>query len=473
MSTNHIENIFIKSPLSLVDDVGPVFFTKDKVYRAINYKFESYTRELIGSGFIDQLINDGLFPRTGISDKILDGYAFVIEHELISPIIYPYEWSPEMLRRAGECILAVNKIANSYGYELKDAQPYNVLFLYGNPVFVDFGSFVKKEINSVWLAYEEFVNCYCRPLLLVERGFSDLYKHLFLLRGAMNANDLSRVTNRFYGLIGLRSARAIRNLISILRRADSVNTKKIEHKFKNPFIRFFIKIALHSKLIPIKQLNSESLLKLIKSYKLTSVSKWSHYHTTAGVYTNSGGIELTPRMKRITEKVESLSPKTVIELAGNQGVLSRAISLLPCVERVLCTDYDLLAIDQLALRTTANDKVYMACFDFMGDARESLSKERCNRFNSEIVIALAVTHHLALSQGFTIHSIIETIASYTSKYLIIEFMPLGLWDGVNSPPVPTWYNEEWFIKGLELYFTIIEREQLEANRIVFIAKKQQ
>lgn len=473
MNTNNIEKIFIKSPLSLVDDVGPVFFTKEKVYRAINYKFESYTRELINSGLINQLMDNGLFPRTEISDRIMDGYAFVIEHELISPIIYPYEWSPEMLRRAGECILTINKIANFYGYELKDAQPYNVLFLHGNPVFVDFGSFVKKESDSVWLAYEEFINCYCRPLILVERGLNDIYKHLFLLRGAMNANDLSRVTNRFYGFVGLRPTRVIRNIISILRRANSIDTKKIERRFKNPAVRFLVKIVLHSKIIPIKQLNLEALLKLIKSYKLTGVSKWSHYHTTAGVYTNSGEIELTPRMKWIVDKVESLSPKTVIELAGNQGVLSRAISHLPHVSRVLCTDYDLLAIDQLILRTKGNDKVYMACFDFMGDARESLSRERCNRFKSEIVIALAVTHHLALSQGFTIHSIIETISSYTSKYLIIEFMPLGLWDGTDAPPVPHWYNEEWFTKGLELYFTIIERTQLEKNRIVFIAKLQQ
>ncbi len=470
MIKNKIEEYFTKSPLSLVDDVGPVFFTQEKAYRAINYKYESYAKELINGGLIKRLVDSNLFPKTEISDIHLEGYAFVVEHELISPIIYPYEWSPEMLRRAGECVLTVNKIANLYGYELKDAQPYNVLFIYNNPVFVDFGSLIKKQIDSVWPAYEEFINCYCRPLILVERGFNDIYKHLFLLRGAMNINDLSRVTNRFYNLIGLRPTRAIRNLISLIRRGNSIDAEKIEHRFKNKLIQFFIKLLLHSKLRPIKQLNPESLLRLLKSYKITGVSKWSHYHTSSGVYTNCGDIELTPRMKWILDRVETLAPKTVIELAGNQGVLSRAISILPCVERVLCTDYDLFAIDQLLLRTSNKDKVYMACFDFMGDARESISKERCKRLNSEMVIALAVTHHLVLSQGFTIHSILETISSYTSKYLIIEFMPLGLWDGTSAPPIPHWYTEEWFTNGLALYFNIIERFQLETNRIVFVAK---
>ncbi len=470
MNTINIDNFFIKSPLSLSDDVGPVFFTKEKVYRAISYKFEQHTKELIGSGLINKLIDKGLFPKTEISDRSIDGYAFVIEHELISPIIYPYEWSPEMLRRAGECILTINKLANFYGYELKDAQPYNVLFLYGNPVLVDFGSLVKKECDTAWLAYEEFINCYCRPLVLIERGFIDIYKHLFLLRGAMNINDLSRVTNRFYGLIGLRPARVIRNLISAIRRGNTNNTKKTKCLFNNRALNYLIKTALHFKLIPFKQLNSDALLKLINSYNLKGVSQWSDYHTIAGVYKNDGNIELTPRMKWVANKVESLSPNTVIELAGNQGALSKAISLIPNIKRVLCTDYDLLAIDQLVLRTKANDKVYMACFDFMGDARESLSKERSNRFKSEMVIALAVTHHLALTQGFTIHSIIETISSYTSKYLIIEFMPLGLWDGVDAPPIPSWYNEEWFVKGVTQYFSIIERIQAEKNRIIFVAE---
>jgi hypothetical protein len=89
------------------------------------------------------------------------------------------------------------------------------------------------------------------------------------------------------------------------------------------------------------------------------------------------------------------------------------------------------------------------------------------RFASQCVMALAVTHHLVLTQGFNIDSIISTIRSYTTRYAIIEFMPKGLWDGKNAPPFPAWYTREWFMDHLRKQFTIEWEEQTEENRITF------
>ena len=165
-----------------------------------------------------------------------------------------------------------------------------------------------------------------------------------------------------------------------------------------------------------------------------------------------------------------LSPTTILDLAGNQGILARALSKLPSVAHVVCSDYDEKSIDQLLIRLDDTDKVHPACFDFMADVQDSLSTERAKRLRSDMVIALAVMHHLILTQQYSIESIFTTLASYTNKYLIVEFMPLGLWDGKSAPPLPDWYNESWFAENMAKYFRIIKRVGLEDNRIIFVGE---
>jgi hypothetical protein len=54
--------------------------------------------------------------------------------------------------------------------------------------------------------------------------------------------------------------------------------------------------------------------------------------------------------------------------------------------------------------------------------------------------------------------------------MIIEYMPKGLWDGANGPPVPDWYSQEWFAAGLANYGRVVLAEQLEENRVMFLVE---
>ena len=53
---------------------------------------------------------------------------------------------------------------------------------------------------------------------------------------------------------------------------------------------------------------------------------------------------------------------------------------------------------------------------------------------SDIVLAMAVTHHLILGQKLSIDFIFSQIKQYANKYVFIEFMPLGLWGGKEILP---------------------------------------
>lgn len=454
--------------LSIGDNVGAVFIGETKIIRAINARAIPDTHELLQSGLIAELVQRGLFPKTKISDAEVPGYALVLEHEKIDPIIYPFEWSPEMLRRAALCILKVNACANKYGYELKDAHPYNVVFKFGTPVFVDFGSIVKRRAEAVWCAHDEFNDSYYLPLRLYERGLVKVFRHVFLLNGrGVSGSELAVITSPVFSIIGLTATRNLLRLKSIYQRGTAITEDVVGRRIKNPFARKLVKLVLGYERLPFRKHDMASLEKRINSLRLARVNTvWGNYHSRSGFYSDDGSIRLTPRMSWVKETVGRLKPRTVIELAGNQGVLSRELAKLPNVERVVCTDYDESSVDELLLRSKGDERVFMGCFDFMSDVWAPA--DRTSRLRSEMAIALAVTHHLVLAQKYAISAIFRTLASYTSKYLIVEFMPLGLWDGEKAPALPKWYNEEWFVENLEKYFDILERVELEHNRVAFL-----
>jgi hypothetical protein len=466
-----MKNQYRVSKFSSVDDVGRVFISENKVLRAINSRSLVAVNELLKIGLIDELVSRGLFVKSTISAVEIAGYPLVIEHEKIEPEIYPFEWSPEMLRRAALCILAVNECANKYGYELKDAHPYNVMFKGSRAVFIDFGSLAKQESATVWLAYDEFLGSCFYPLKLCEKGLIRLYKHMYLLGGvAVGRVELGTVLNPASLIIGQRVVGKVHKIIHSYRNGASISIEKINTRIKNPVANLLARIFFHSRLLPFRPVNIRSLAKKIENINFGGRSMWGDYHTKAGFYSDGGQVKLSPRMSWVVDVVNELKPESIIELAGNQGILSRVLSDMPGVKRVICTDYDEKAIDQLLINAKDEDKVGIACFDFMGEVWQALSHERSARLRSEMVIALAVTHHLILTQKYSIDSILKALTRYSSKYLIVEFMPLGLWDGATAPAIPEWYNETWFIENLSRYCDILQRKELEPNRVSFVVK---
>lgn len=459
-----------RSPFSLVDDVGTVYIGENKIYRAINSDAEEETKKLLEIGLIDKLVSKNLFPDTEISNNQIDGYGLVLEHKKIKRIIYPYEWSPEMLRSAGNCILEVNKIANKYGYELKDAHPYNVLFDYSKPLFVDFGSIIKRKTQKGWSAYNEFYNSYVKVLKLVENNYISIYKHAFVFNGnSLNSTELSRINNSFMNFLYKVFPNRVLRLMEYYKNGKNISEQSIDKKIKNKVLNRFAKFILWSDILPFKSLSLEQLQKKLNSIKLSGQSQWGGYHQTAGFYDKQGNIKLSERMQWIVDEIKKLEISTVTEFAGNQGVISRYLSTLPNIEHVVCTDYDHNAIDTGFLNIK-DERVFMANFDFIANIMELKSPERHKRLQSDLVIALAVTHHLVLTQQFDINVIFSILKMYCKKYIIIEFMPLGLWDGNIAPEIPTWYSEQWFESNFLKYFSLVEKKQLEENRIVFIGK---
>ncbi|WP_372719097.1 hypothetical protein [Novipirellula sp.] len=458
------------SNLSLVDQVGRVFCWKDQVYRAIPEKSAEHVLKLFRSGLIDKLISDKLIPNSQISDAKLEGYSLVIEHDTIPCITYPHEWSFSMYRDAGLLAIKVAEIAMEFGYRLKDSHPYNVLFWGTEPLFVDIGSLVDAQ-GSPTPVPDDFESVYLYPLSIWSSGDTFLAKRII-----NSASDIMPASSWHQYKSGGRKPTTTRLPTPFLKIRDKCRRIARDPKHLVPSV---LRRAIDHDRSDISDAKQQlgRWRRKIQSLRSPDVpTMWANYHDE---YFVNGDLKPTNRFSRLIEIVKEHDPKSVVELAGNQGLFSLMLLEKTDTNRVLCTDADFGAIDRLYrycgeknLNNTKR-KIFPAVIDFMIPEMNYFTSTPSSRFQCDIVLALAVTHHLLLTHGFRLDDVIRRIAEYTTQYAIIEFMPLGLWDGNTSHPIPEWYHEQWFRNGFCEHFDLVLQEQLESNRVVFVGKKKQ
>jgi len=471
------------SLMSMMDDFGRVFFADGKVYRAIQENKKEYCLSLLHSELFKELGNKKLIPETTIADFHLNGHSLVLEHEKILHTLQ-HEWTFSMIRNAALTILEVNEICNKYDYQLKDAHLFNVLFRGTQPVWVDIGSITPEiEKDRNWGAYEEFLNAVVVPLLFwsdnkhfiahkllesVISGMATIPSQTLMESGLMELLHLHRGPYHFK----LRS----KTLFSTKKKVNSLNTitQKSKSTVKKHLKRNTQIFSYNSNSEKAKKLSElipfESVKNLLENLPIPNrESVWQQYHQE--FYRSDGKINYSKRFLRIKEIIKDEGNITsIIDLAGNEGYFSQLITESLNIERIILGDYDENAIDKAYNRFLERKeaKVHTVLLNFMF-APDLVGTTK--RLRSDLAVALAVTHHLILTGSYTLPAIFERLQLYSNKYVMIEFMPLGLWSGEKEvAKVPEWYNVEWFRNTFENYFDIIFEESLEVNRILFFGK---
>lgn len=459
------------SALSCADEVGRVFYWQGKVFRGIYPDAAEQVKELFRCGCLDELVHHKLFPKSYITSYSLDGFAFIIEHEKLPFITYPHEWSFDMFRDAALTVLTVSEILSKFGWALKDCHPYNLLFYGCRPMYVDLGSFVPRPSNLGPIIGRDFLQLYIRPLSIWKVG------NAFLARRIISSGHemLTSLSWFLYKVPVLRwvSVNSAHYWIRAWERFLGLCTRLIPRstaiKRKNVFD--LLLSYLPADLLIRRPITLRRKIERFAAPKMKS--DWHNYHSE---YINGKSLISTSRFDKIVEIICSLGCESVVELAGNQGLLSLLLLTRSPVSKIVCTDYDDIAINHLynycsELNGFKAEKILQpAVINFMIPEQNFYTYSPSDRLKADLVIALAVTHHLTLSQNFQLRHVIQTIASYTNKFAIIEFMPLGLWDGKNSSPIPNWYKLEWFQKSFEEFFDLLKVEEVESNRIVHLGK---
>jgi hypothetical protein len=460
----------VRSPLSYCDEAGPVYFTDKLVLRAVPVQAAAGMRAMIASGLTDALAEMNLTPSTRVGSQTLPDSVMVVEHPRLPFVTYPYEWSYGMLREAAACVLQVNKVANQFGYELIDCHGFNVVFDGPRPKYVDLGSLGPLPFPHAkgWAALETFVRSYQYPLEIWSDGGG------FIARRLLAASELMRHDD--YGLYRwpwLRYGAGARfrwwtHMWYRYRESSRMTKERIQARLPLGLRGVGTKM-LQSGHLPGQAINLDRMLnRLLKRRRSGAEGSWSKYQNEDASFID------TPRFKRVAEIVKSAGLDSVIELGGNQGYFSDLLLSSGAARRVICADYDEPAIDRAYERSLKNgSSLQTVVLDFVHPMVSPFGESPATRLQCDGVVVLAVTHHILLTQKVPLARLLQSIAAYGRRFIAVEFMPLGLWDGQKAPPIPTWYNLEWFRTAFAREFEITHDESLEVNRHLFCGWKRE
>lgn len=419
------------------------------------------TLELLHSPLFLELRSKKLIPDTWIERESED--SLVLGHEKADFIIYSSEWSFSMLKKAVLTLIEIGRICDKHGWFLQDGHLWNMVFFGSRPVHVDFGSFRKGKAKLDWPFYKELIFNGLLPLLIWSKG--DFY-----LANRILSDSFPRRIQPF----------------------PDINTAPFYFKnlkmFRKPRdLEYWLKVLCNLCMLPFaplqkRQFNTQRYLTLqypslneieaqVDGLNLPKhTTEWGIYHKTHYEDKAAKG-----RFKRIIELLKTIEWSTAVDMAGNGGFFTTLMLEAFPQNRALCLDYDSQAIERAFTRSLdyATDLVVAdrlscgmvnICYPTVGP----IPLER--RISADLVIALAVTHHLFLRQSIDADEFFAFLHRVSKRFLAIEFMPLGLWFEGKAPPLPDWYSEQWFVTHLAKKFSVITREQLEANRVFFLCK---
>jgi hypothetical protein len=444
--------------MSTGDDIGRIFYWNGNIFRGINESRVGEVRELFSSGLIAELAGAKIFPETEITGYTLENYPLVLSHKAIKSVTYPYEWSFEMMKAAALTILKVNEILIRYGYQTKDCHSFNVLFDGTHPYYIDLGSFTKVDPNTKYFVWqEEFLRSYAFMFYIGRTNDYHWVRQLHVSDQLISYESFLFYKYRWIRSLSYRNQQRVVKLSRLFTMGESIEERIKKRRFGG-LVAAIVKMFSSPNTIP--KLREQVLKARKKSYKTT----WGEYQSTFD--------ESNPRFNRLIELIKGRGIKSVFEVAGNQGFFANMMLTKGGVEHVFCSDYDENAVDAMFQRYPDRHDLSPVLMNLLFQPQTSFTQPAPARFKSDMVVALAILHHIVLTQRQSVDFFLSTLMKYTNKFVLVEFMPMGLWDSVTdtAPPVPDWYNVEWFRTHFQKYFTILHEETVAKNRIAFLGE---
>lgn len=431
-----------------IDRMGRTFSDNDFFYRGIyNYKSQIHrVKKMFANGLIDLLIEHKLIlpiEMTDLKFADTDEFGLIIKSKKIKNITYPTEWSYSMLLDVAKFMMRLEKVLLQNGYTLHDYHPYNVIFVGTQPYHCDLGSIFLAQENSREKCIKSMITKYYRPLQKWKKRKENVASKLYMFGdGGINDEEWKQY------LVGNILDEMIGKLINKCGCFPNLTFEELEKGFEE----------------------LESFSRKTESGHLD----WSHYQDE---YLNEDGtVNPSARFKTVAELLKKYDIQEITELAANQGVLSQYCVEEGIIQSGMAIDYDEWAVDRMYCRlkeTNIGSRLSVGVVDLVEPKSPDFHASK-KRMVNQAVLALALTHHLILSQGMSVKSAIEEICSFAERYVFVEFMPLGLYVRHMDIPLakfPPDYSRENFRETLNKRCVILDEIQLEANRVLFVAEK--
>jgi SAM-dependent methyltransferase len=444
------------SPLELTfrDPAGQLQLTAAHALRRIHPSAEHAVHDFLASPLRAALERSGDLITSTIATparhECIRGGELWLEHPRIDPISYPWEWTAAQWRAVAELTLRVATKAIDAGWTLKDATPLNVLFTGGRPVLVDVLSLERRDPRStVWLAYGQFVRTFLLPLVAAKHLKWPLQATLFW-RDGYEPTAIARALPVRH-LLHPRLLDVV-TLASMFEGSSGKGDKK--NKSRGLSSARDPELARHILRKRIARLEKQ----IAYAAPAQSRSQWSEYTQSASHYSAA---DVEAKQQFIRGVLDACRPARVLDIGANTG--SYSVIAAETGAQVVALDNDEAAIDALWRKASQKNLPITALVANIARPtpaagwrnREHLSllDRLGGRLNGgfDLVLMLAVIHHLILREQVPLKLIGELCASLSRRFLLVEWVP---------PSDPMY--QEWLRGRDDLYGHLSETDLMSA-----------
>jgi SAM-dependent methyltransferase len=400
---------------SFRDPSGFVFRVEARVLRAIEPSAFTTLQDFLESEPARRFTAARRLVRTWFPDpgefapEISDRYCLA-EHEPVPFVSFPAEWPAEMLACAGRLTLDLAEQCLPHGWRLKDATPYNVLFRGPSPVFVDVLSFERRDPqDALWAAYAQFVRTFLLPLFS-GRALTPVW---IAGRDGMEPEQLysslswiRRLTTPGLTLVSLP--------MWLSRRAEADTSLYRPRPADPDRASFTLSSAFRALRRQLDRLSSPR-----------HTSHWPKYLSTQTHYTPE---QFAAKESCVWCIHFEFSAGRGLDLGANTGHFSE-LAARAC-SSVVAIDSDADSVGRLWRRASQNHLDILPLVVDLCRPTPALGWRNAEttsfldraRQSFDMVMMLAVVHHMLVSERVPLNEILDLAAELTTNLLLIEFV---------------------------------------------------
>ena len=448
---------------SFRDPAGFVFSQGGLVYRQVNQVYAASYNQLMDSGLYRALVEKGLLvPHEEVSSIALTqgGYK-IIQTAQIRFFSYPYEWCFSQFKDAALATLRIQKIAIEHGMSLKDASSFNIQLVQGRSCLIDSLSFETFDATQPWVAYRQFCQHFLAPLALMAKTDHRLSK---LALGYIDGVPLD-LASKLLPWTTYFSPSLLTNL-HLHAKAQSKYADKADGAVKKSNMTRFQHLAI-----------LDSLTSAIKGLTWApGGTEWADYYT----FTNYSDQTFSQKEKVVTDFIAEAGAKNLYDLGANMGHFSRLASKQGIPTYAFDIDHSAVEKNYLQIKKDKETNLFPLLLDLTAPtpAIGWANEERHNLFergSADVVMALALIHHLSISNNLPFAKVAAAFARL-GQHCIIEFVPKE--DSQVKKLLATRedifpeYDLEHFELEFSNYFTVIKKVSLAPDcRTMFLLKR--
>jgi hypothetical protein len=397
---------------SFRDPAGFVFRTEGLVYRQVSDLYAEPYDQLMASGLYRTLTERRLLiphAEVHLTARPTTGVHKILRPEQIRSLSYPYEWCFGQLKDAALTTLAIQRTAIEHGMSLKDASAYNIQFRGCQPVLIDTLSFEIYKEGQAWTGYRQFCQYFLAPLALMSTVDVRLAQ---LLRIHIDGVPLDLASRLLPARTYLRPSL----LLHVHLHAQAQ--------------RRFSKSAVKPRRRPMGR---NALLGLIDSLQsAVEALRWEPHGTVWAEYDQNTHYSSEARRHKediVRAFLATTDARMVWDLGANCGRFSRMAAAQHGFAVAFDSDYGAVESHYRICRDAGETTILPLVLDLTNPspALGWAHDERlawAQRGPVDVVLALALIHHLAIGNNVPLPRIAELLHRLGAR-LIIEFVPKG------------------------------------------------